>query len=291
MTWLITGGKGQLGIALSRELSQRGLPFISPGSKALDITKDVLVYKFLDQFKPEVIINCAAWTDVDGAETNQKRAFDINCQGAQNLAIAARYFQAKLIHISTDYVFSGESLIPYEVESLKNPQTVYGRTKAEGEDHVLKLYPEGSLIIRTAWLYSPWSKNFARTMTRLALDGKCEVRVVDDQIGQPTSAADLASQLVSLVLSGASSGIFHGTNSGEATWFNFAQEIFKLTGEDSNRVFPIASSDSLQPNKRPAYSVLGHDSWLKTSLRPMRNWRHALTDAMPEIISAIETLH
>ena len=291
MTWLITGGKGQLGLALSRELNRIGIPFISPGSRDLDITQNISLHDFVEQIRPKVIINCAAWTDVDGAETNRLAARRVNSQGAKNLALVAMNFGAKLIQISTDYVFSGEVLTPYGVNSPKNPQTVYGRTKADGEDNILNLYPDGSLILRTAWLYSPWGKNFAKTMTRIALDGKAQVRVVDDQIGQPTSATDLANQIISLVLSKTSTGIFHATNSGEASWFDFAIEIFKLIGEDTNRVIPISSREFLQRANRPAYSVLSHDSWLNNSIKPMRDWRHALADTMPEIVSATKQLH
>jgi dTDP-4-dehydrorhamnose reductase len=239
---------------------------------------------------PDIIINCAAWTDVEGAESNEELAARVNSDGAENLAIAAKGCGAKFLHISTDYVFSGDKQEPWLESSLKNPQSSYGRTKADGEDRVLRAYTENSMIIRTAWLYSPWDKNFAKTMTRLALDGKSEVRVVNDQKGQPTSAIDLANQIISLAVSQTASGIFHGTNGGEASWFDFAQEIFKCTGEDINRLIPVSSDEYTQKAKRPEYSVLGHDAWNKTGITPMRDWRHALTDAMPEIISSVKTL-
>jgi dTDP-4-dehydrorhamnose reductase len=241
MSWLITGSSGQLGTALTQELNSRGLPFTATVSRGLDITQNPLVQKFVGQLAPKVIINCAAWTDVDGAESKEELAARVNSDGAENLAIAAKNCGAKLIHVSTDYVFSGNTHEPWLEDSLKNPQSSYGRTKANGEDRVLRTYPENSVIIRTAWLYSPWGKNFAKTMTRLALDGKSEVRVVNDQNGQPTSAIDLADQIISLALSLTTSGIFHGTNSGKATWFDFAQEIFKLVDKDLNRVVPVSS--------------------------------------------------
>jgi dTDP-4-dehydrorhamnose reductase len=290
MTWLIAGGTGQLGLALSQELTTRGIAFNACGSKELDITERNLVNDFVAQLAPSVIINCVAWTDVDGAESNEELASRINRDGAENLAIAAKSSGAKLLHISTDYVFSGSKQEPWQENDLKNPQSSYGRTKAEGENLVLRTHLEGSLIIRTAWLYSPWGKNFAKTMTRLALDGKSEVRVVNDQKGQPTSAKDLANQIISLAVSQTASGIFHGTNGGEASWFDFAQEIFKCTGEDINRLVPVPSDEYTQRAKRPEYSVLGHDAWNKTGITPMRDWRHALTDAMPEIISSVKTL-
>jgi dTDP-4-dehydrorhamnose reductase len=288
MTWLITGGSGQLGIALSEELDSRGLVFTTFGSKDLDITQGSIVHDLVSQVSPTVIINCAAWTDVDAAETNEALASKVNGDGAENIVLAAQNCGAKLVHVSTDYVFSGESVTPWQVADEINPQSAYGRTKADGEDRVLRTYPENSSIVRTAWLYSPWSKNFAKTMTRLALNGDGEVRVVNDQMGQPTSATDLAKQLVELSLSSSPAGIYHGTNSGQATWFEFAQEILNLAGADVGRVVPVPSSEYLRAAKRPSYSVLSHDSWAKTTIKPMRDWRIALKDAMPAIISAVK---
>ena len=142
--------------------------------------------------------------------------------------------------------------------------------------------------MRTAWLYSPWGKNFAKTITKLAIIGRAEVRVVEDQVGQPTSASDLAKQIVELGLSTSPAGIYHGTNSGKATWFEFAQEIFKLAGADVGRVAPVSSTEYLRPAKRPSYSVLSHDEWASTSIKPMQDWRIALAEAMPAIISAVK---
>jgi dTDP-4-dehydrorhamnose reductase len=288
MTWLITGGSGQLGIAVSQELGERVNDFRVWGSQDLNITQGPIVKAFVGQLSPKVIINCAAWTDVDGAESNEIGASRVNSDGAENVAVAAKECGTKFIHISTDYVFSGEREFPWEVDDALNPQSTYGRTKAEGETRVLKIYPEKSFIVRTAWLYSPWGKNFAKTMTRLAINGEGEVRVVNDQVGQPTSAMDLAKQLIDLGLSDAPAGIYHGTNYGQATWFEFAQEIFKFAGADVRRVFPILSSELPRPAKRPAYSVLSHKAWAKTSIEPMREWRIALAEAMPAIISAVE---
>jgi dTDP-4-dehydrorhamnose reductase len=288
MTWLITGSSGQLGIAVSEELDSRGLVFEAFGSKDLDITQDLIVRDLVSRVSPRVIINCAAWTDVDAAETSEALALKVNSDGAENIALAAKNCGAKLIHVSTDYVFSGESETPWQVADEIDPQSAYGRTKADGEGRVLGAYPENSSIVRTAWLYSPWSKNFAKTISRLALNGDDEVRVVNDQMGQPTSATDLAKQLVQLSLSSSPAGIYHGTNSGQATWFDFAREVFKLSGADVNRVIPVSSSEYLRPAKRPSYSVLSHDSWAKTTINPMRDWRIALIDAMPAIISAVK---
>jgi dTDP-4-dehydrorhamnose reductase len=288
MSWLITGGSGQLGIAVSQELDKLGIAFDAWGSKDLDITQSSTVIEVLEKLSPKVIINCAAWTDVDGAESHEIDASRVNSDGPENLALAAKLSNSKLIHVSTDYVFSGESQTPWQIEDEINPQSAYGRTKAYGESRVLAAYPENSFVVRTAWLYSPWGKNFAKTMTKLALKGDGEVRVVNDQVGQPTSASDLAKLLVELGLSTSPVGIYHGTNSGQATWFEFAQEIFKLAGADVGRVTPVSSSEYLRLAKRPSYSVLSHDAWANTSVQPLKDWRIALADAMPAIISAVK---
>ena len=277
-----------MGIAVSHELGERGLLFSAWSSTDLNITQGPIVRDFVSDLSPKVMINCAAWTDVDGAEINELEASRVNGEGAENLALAAKNCGAKLIHVSTDYVFSGESKSPWQTDYAINPQTAYGRTKADGEGRVLNAYPENSTIVRTAWLYSPWGKNFAKTMTRLAINGDGEVRVVNDQMGQPTSATDLAKQLVELGLSNSPAGIYHGTNSGEGTWFEFAQEMFRLAGEDVNRVIPVSSSEYPRPAKRPSYSVLSHDAWTKTTVQPMRDWRIALEEAMPAIISEVK---
>lgn len=288
MSWLITGGSGQLGIAVSQELDKIGIAFHAWSSKDLDITQSSTVSEAIEKLSPTVIINCAAWTDVDGAESREVEALRVNSDGPGNLALAAKQCNSKLIHVSTDYVFSGESQSPWQIGGEINPHSAYGRTKAQGESRVLASYPENSFVVRTAWLYSPSGKNFAKTMTKLALKGDGEVRVVKDQVGQPTSAMDLASQLVEIGLSTSPAGIYHGTNSGQATWSEFAQEIFKLAGADVGRVTPVSSSEYPRSAKRPSYSVLSHDAWASTTVKPLRDWRIALADAMPAIISAVK---
>ena len=235
MTWLITGGQGQLGLALQAELTNQGIDCVATDSSELDITKPLQVNQVVESLKPEVIINAAAWTDVDGAESNESAVFQINAVGPQNLAIAAKKVGARLVQVSTDYVFSGENNVPWGELDDHNPKSVYGSTKSEGEKLVLKELPNAAYIIRTAWLHSADKKNFAKTMTKLALNSSGEVRVVNDQVGQPTLASDLANQIVKLVQSPAPVGIYHGTNSGQATWFEFAQEIFRLAGADVSK--------------------------------------------------------
>ena len=275
-------------MAVSQELGDRGVLFNAWSSRDLNITQGPIVHDVIAKLSPTVIVNCAAWTDVDGAESHENDASRVNADGAENLALATKLINSKFIHVSTDYVFSGKSRTPWQIEDEINPQSAYGRTKAQGESRVVASYPQNSFVVRTAWLYSPWGKNFAKTMTKLAIKGEGEVKVVNDQVGQPTSASDLAKQLIELGLSNSPAGIYHGTNSGQATWYDFAQEIFKFVGADVGRVCPVSSSEYPVPAKRPSYSVLSHDAWASTSLKPMRDWRIALADAMPAIISAVK---
>jgi dTDP-4-dehydrorhamnose reductase len=287
MNILLTGGSGQLGTAIKKELILQGLEFSSPTSTELDICDRSKVNKYLNELRPTIIINCAAWTDVDGAESNPEGAFELNSIGPQNLAISARNYGARFLHISTDYVFSGEGKNEFNVLDKHGPQSIYGKSKSEGEKRALIEYAEGTYIVRTAWLYSETGKNFALKMAKLALKGTDEVRVVNDQIGQPTFAGDLAKQILSLISSKAPVGIYHGTNGGQATWHEFACEIFEQAGADVSRVIPVATLDFPRPANRPKFSVLGHESWGNTSMKPMREWRIALHEAIPGIISAI----
>jgi dTDP-4-dehydrorhamnose reductase len=288
MKWLITGGSGQLGLALQSELLSHRIDFIASNSSDLDITKPLSVNQLINFTTPAVIVNAAAWTDVDGAETNESATYSVNALGPQNLAIAASKIGARLVHVSTDYVFSGDASTPWNEYAPHNPQSAYGSAKSEGEKFVQAALPADSYVVRTAWLYSPEGKNFAKTMTNLALRNSAEVKVVNDQLGQPTYARDLAKQIVELVLSEAPAGIYHGTNSGQATWFEFAQAIFGIAGADVSRVIPVSTTEFPRPAKRPAYSVLGHDAWAGTSVPEMRNWKIALEEAMPGIISSVK---
>ena len=294
MTWLVVGGNGQLGKALSLVLSERGIEYLSWGSSELDIRSGSLCSEKIGDLTPSVIINAAAWTDVDGAESDPDGAHAVNAVGALNLAIAAKAVGAVFAHVSTDYVFSGVSDRPWQEDDLRAPVSIYGMTKAAGEVAVLSEYPEHSYIFRTAWLYSQWGKNFAKTMTRLALTGDGEVKVVDDQVGQPTSALDLAHQIVDTIEATLPFGIYHGTNRGQGSWFDFAQEIFALCGSEVavGRVVRTDSSSFIRPAKRPAYSVLGHNSWkiVGTSgltVSAMRDWKTALRELMPSILEAV----
>jgi len=293
MTWLVIGANGQLGMALSVVLSSRGIKHASWDSITLDIRSYEDTIRKVSLFNPPVIINTAAWTDVDGAELDPIKAYLVNTEGAQNLALAAKAVGAVFVHISTDYVFSGISNKPWQETDLPAPTSVYGRTKAAGDAAILRNYESHSYIFRTAWLYSKWGKNFAKTMIRLALSGDNEVRVVNDQYGQPTSAIDLANQIVDTVLAELPFGIYHGTNSGEATWYDFAREVFQLSGGLTARLVPAASIEFPRLAKRPTYSVLGHKAWEnegknKQRVFRMRSWIDALDEVMPSMIEEVK---
>ena len=272
--YLIAGATGQLGHDLQKALEGRDVTAL--GRADLDVTD-------LDAVREaaaghDVIINASAYTKVDDAESNEGAAYAVNALGTQNLAIAAAELGAKLVTVSTDYVFDGSATTPYAEDTPRVAISAYGRTKGEGERLALEAHPDGTYIVRTAWLYGAGGANFAKTMVKLAA-GRDTVSVVDDQRGQPTWTGDLAAQIVAMLDSDAPAGIYHGTNSGETTWFGFAQAIFAEAGLDPARVLPTTSAEFVRPAPRPSYSVLGHDAWTAAGLAPMRDWRAALTDA------------
>lgn len=279
---LVAGANGMLGQDLQAVLA--GRDFSALGRDELDVT-DLGAVRAASAGH-DVIINASAYTKVDDAESHEELAYAVNALGAHNLAIAAAENNARLVQVSTDYVFDGSATTPYDEATPVNPVSAYGRTKAEGERLVLEANGEHSYIVRTAWLYGQHGPNFVKTMLRLA--GSHEtVSVVTDQVGQPTWTLDLARQIVALVDADAPAGIYHGTNSGQASWFDFTREIFRLSGLDPERALPTDSSAFVRPAPRPAYSVLGHDAWVAAGLTPMRDWREALADAATQ--GALET--
>ena len=272
--YLITGANGMLGHDLQSVLAGRDVT--APSRAELDVTD-------LDAVREasaghDFIINAAAYTKVDDAEEHEDFAYAVNATGAANLATAAAENGAQLVQLSTDYVFDGTATTPYAENSPLGPVSAYGRTKAEGERLAQQLNPGRTHVIRTAWTYGQHGPNFARTMLRLAAERE-ELTVVSDQVGQPTWTLDLANQIVALLDSGAPAGIYHGTNSGEASWYDFARAIFSAAGLDADRVKPTDSSQFVRPAPRPPYSVLGHSAWKTVGLAPMRNWREALAAA------------
>jgi dTDP-4-dehydrorhamnose reductase len=227
----------------------------------------------------DVVVNAAAFTKVDLAESDEEQAYRVNAIGAGNLATAAAEAGAMLVHYSTDYVFDGTATTPYAEGAPTHPVTAYGRTKAEGERLAMEGNPGHTIVLRTAYLYGQHGGNFAATMMALAASHPT-VSVVTDQVGQPTWTVDVAAKTVELLDSGAGVGIFHATSSGQASWFDFASAIFEGTGLDRTRVLPTDSTTFVRPAPRPAYSVLGHSRWAEVGLAPIRDWRDALRDAI-----------
>jgi dTDP-4-dehydrorhamnose reductase len=272
--YLITGAGGMLGTDLQKALAGREVTALTRSD--LDVTNLDAVPAAVAGH--DVVINASAYTKVDDAETHEAEAHAVNATGAQNLAIAASEAGARLVQISTDYVFDGSADSPYDEKTPLHPISAYGRTKADGERLAVEANPDGTYIVRTAWLYGANGGNFARTMLRLA-ETHDTVSVITDQLGQPTWTADLAAQVVALLDAEAAPGVYHGTNSGEATWFDFAREVFRLAGLDPERVLPTTSDKFVRPAPRPDYSVLGHGAWQRAGIPSMRDWREALAAA------------
>lgn len=288
MKILVTGSNGQLGTELVTRYSERPNDELFVGDLPdIDITSELSIASTFASIAPDVVINCAAWTAVDAAEEKESSAFTVNAEGPAILATYCARAGARLVQISTDYVFGGDASEPYREDSQPGPITAYGRTKLAGENFVRELLPDNHLVIRTAWLYSPTGHNFVKTIVKAQRDRET-LSVVTDQIGQPTSASDLADQIIKLLDIYSGPGIFHGTNSGVTSWFEFARAIMSEIGEDPERILPTDSSSYVQLAPRPGYSVLGHQGWAAVGMEPMRDWRVALHEAIPDIMLAID---
>jgi dTDP-4-dehydrorhamnose reductase/novobiocin biosynthesis protein NovS len=262
----------------------RGLnePVVAATRHDLDIADRVSVRAAVSRYQPTVIVNCAAWTRFHEAEAGETEALLINGIGVRELASVCSERSIKLIHLSSDYVFDGTTCRPYAEGAATSPINAYGRTKLAGEQAVLELLPDDGTIVRTAWLYGRHGTNFIRKMVRLEQMRKT-LDVVDDQWGQPTWTVDLARQLVALVRCGAS-GVFHGTSSGETTWYDVAQMIFRLLGADPGRIRPVRSDQVAGGELRPRYTVLGHAAWREIGLTPIRHWTAALAESFSLLI-------
>lgn len=271
---LITGCNGQLGRAMNQLYDgNREIEMVNTDVADLDITNVNQTLELVRQVKPYAIINCAAHTGVDACETECDSAYRINAIGPRNLSIAATEVGAKMVHISTDYVFAGDATIPYLEFDVPNPQGMYGKTKLAGEKFV-ESFAKNYFIIRTAWLYGD-GKNFVKTMLRLS-ESHDTVRVVKDQVGSPTSAKELA-RIINQLIWTENYGLFHGTCEGVASWADFAEEIFRLTGK-STQVVRVTTEEYGNSVKRPAYSVLENYMLKLTTDYRAADWQDALAD-------------
>ena len=279
LRWAVVGAGGMLAADVIPLLGGRDVRTFT--RQQLDICDPAAVRTALAEV--DVVVNCAAYTAVDDAETHEDEALAINAQGAGNLAVTCAAAGAKLVHLSTDYVFAGDAADPYSESSPRDPKTAYGRTKAAGEIAVQAVLAESSWIIRTAWLYGSHGPNFVSTMKRLESE-RDTIDVVDDQRGQPTWTKDLAERIVQTVDRDLPPGIYHATNSGSASWYELARAVFELLGADPARVRPTTTDMFPRPAQRPAFSVLGHDGWIAAGMPPMRPWQEALVAAAPELL-------
>lgn len=275
MKVLVTGSYGQLGTCLNREFKgDPDIEAIFTDYDTLDITDREAVERFLGDHRFDIIINCAAYTAVDKAETDNIVAAALNTGAVGYLGESAVKWGAKVIHISTDYVFSGQSFRPYKENDEPYPQGIYGRTKLEGEG-LLSSFCQQAIIIRTSWLYSEYGRNFVKIMLKLA-ETEPEINVVADQIGTPTYAGDLANAIHSIIKHDKwVPGIFHFTNEGVASWYDFAKAIFEISHKNV-KVNPIPTSEYITPAKRPLYSVLSKSKIKKTYGLRIPYWRDSL---------------
>lgn len=270
---LLVGSEGQLGLELQKHLKNKSLEYVPLDLPELDITKLDSVIEKITNEKPDLIINSAAFTDVDGCENNMETAYKVNALGAKNLAIAAEKIGAKLVHVSTDYIFNGQGEEPYKEFHPSDPQTVYGQSKLLGEKFVQQ-FSSRFFIFRTAWLYGE-GNNFVRTMLRLA-DENDELNVVNDQMGSPTSTVDLARAIINLMET-EHYGLYHATCEGQCSWYDFAKKIFEIKNINI-KVNPVSSDEFKRDAERPKYSVLDNYMLKLINKNSFRHWEESLKE-------------
>ncbi len=285
---LLFGGSGILGTEVLRVLKKEKMEYVAPRSSDLDIRFRKQVSDLVWEYKPTWIINCAAWTNVDGAETSYELACNLNEVAVKNIAIAAEAVGCKVVHVSTDYVFDGETETPYKEDSLVNPINKYGESKLRGEKALLDAIPQ-SFVVRTSWLYGVNGKNFVKTIAGKALRNE-PARVVDDQVGSPTSARDIAEGIYSVIRVQPAPGIYNFSNEGSCSWFELARTVYKNVGADPELVEAIDSDSLNLKAKRPKFSLLNKDKWKVAHLSLVPEWRSSLELMLPEIVTELKQL-
>jgi dTDP-4-dehydrorhamnose reductase len=282
--WLVTGAAGMLGRELVGVLAGHGAAVSGQARGDLDVTDAAAVRAAVAWYRPDVVVNCAAWTDVDAAEEHEQAALAVNGVGPRHLAAACAQVGARLVQVSTDYVFGGDQRVPYAESDRPAPRTAYGRTKLAGERAVLELLPDAALVVRTAWLYGGRGPSFVHTMIALER-ARPLVEVVADEFGQPTWTADVAAQIIALAEPGVPPGIYHATSGGQASRHDLAREVFRLLGADPSRV-RATSTAAFRPAaraRRPAWSVLGHSRHALAGIEPIGDWHDALRRSWPAL--------
>lgn len=285
-TILFTGSTGQLGRSLELALSHAHIPSVGFSRENLDLCDRLSVERTILHLTPDIVINCAAWTAVDDAEEHEESATRINRDAVGYLAESCRQVGARLIHISTDYVFDGQADIPYSVTASTSPVSAYGRSKLAGEDLARDILGHNLSVVRTAWLYSEYGKNFAKTIGRKALNGE-PVRVVADQIGQPTSTHALSGLIIQVIESGSFPPIVHGTCGGSASWFDFASMIYDVAGATRSLVSAVSSDEYPMRAQRPNFSVLAHD-WKGSEMISIPDWREIAQRDLPRVFDVLK---
>lgn len=286
--WFIVGAGGQLGQAIVKELSKRGVNFRALSSDQLDVRDYESVRNQILHFKPKVIVNCAGWTDVPGAEKNEELATILNAYAVENIAKAGREVDSIIVQISSDYVFSGDKIQPYVEDDPLTPINAYGRSKALGEQLISEMNYSRVYVFRTAWLYSEFGRNFVKTILRKFLLQDYPLRVVNDQFGNPTSAAELAFQIVESVSNRIPFGTYHAVNTNCASWYDLSRSAFENLALDTSHLIGIPSSDFESKVKRPINSCLDTSKWLLTQVPEMRDWEIALQDTIENVYRAVE---
>ncbi|MCE5169392.1 dTDP-4-dehydrorhamnose reductase [Paenibacillus profundus] len=276
MNILVTGANGQLGADVVRLFSEKGHHVVGLGRVQLDITNAIMCNNVIDEIQPDAVIHCAAYTAVDNAETDQDNAYLVNAIGTRNIAVAAERIKAKMCYISTDYVFDGTSSSPYYEYDNTNPLTVYGKSKRAGEQLVQSLCSRW-FIVRTSWVYGASGNNFVKTMLKIG-EERDSLQVVNDQWGSPTYTCDLTLFLEELVMT-EKYGIYHASNTGICTWYEFAQAIFE-EAKMPVKVEPCTTEQFPRPAPRPRYSAMEPMAIRVNGLAPIRHWREALKDYM-----------
>lgn len=281
MRWVVVGASGMLGADLVPLLTSRGHAVVPLGRRDLDLTDPDAVARAVNG--ASVVVNCAAYTAVDAAQDHEQEAFEVNAVLAATLARAATAAGARMVQLSTDYVFDGDARVPYPEDAPVRPSSAYGRTKAAGEWAVRALAPD-HLVVRTAWLYGATGSCFPRTIARVVAE-RGGAEVIDDQVGQPTWTVDLADLVERLVRVGAPAGVYHGTSSGRTSWFGFARAVIESAGGDPEQVRPISSSGYLRPAPRPSFSVLDHGALVGAGVEPISDWRERWTVAAASVLA------
>jgi dTDP-4-dehydrorhamnose reductase len=283
--WLVTGAAGQLGTDVAHVLRGYAADVVEYDRAALDVTDPAAVERVLGEAAPDIVVNCAAYTAVDAAESDEAAAMRVNGVAPGLLAGWCAAHSARLVHVSTDYVFGGDATEPYPEDATVAPRSAYGRTKAAGEQAVLAAGGDGH-VVRTAWLYGATGPNFVKTIVRLARSQET-LDVVDDQRGCPTWSLHLARALVALGVADVAPGIWHCSPAGDASWYVFARAILAEIGEDPARVRPTTSAAFPRPAPRPAYSVLSTAKWQAAGLPELPRWRDGLAEAMQAVGEAL----